>query len=395
MKILIAFNNYADIPTGGERNVVTAEAELLLAHGHEVLVWERSNAEINALSWRGKCQALKEMTWSESLKTDAGTVLDQFKPDIFHLHNFWMRMTPSVFAAAKERAIPTVHTLHNFRMICPGTQLLYKNRPCEDCLRDGHFSRCLLRHCFLGGSGLKTFLSFRLYREIRRRHFLDKEVDAFIALTEFSRTKFIQGGLPAEKIFVKPNFLADPTSSVPLQPAPSEPSALFIGRLSPEKGIAELLDAWEGIHIPLVVVGQGDLEKSLRARALPNVRFTGNLSRAEVLQQLARCSFLLFPSVWYETFGLTLIEAMAMGRPIVASDLGGRRDILQDGKQGFLYDPFRPQALKNTILKMISLSPEQREQMGQAGRQHYLQHYTPEVNYDLLMKIYNSLNKRV
>ncbi|MBR5691529.1 MAG: glycosyltransferase family 4 protein [Verrucomicrobia bacterium] len=386
MKILIAFNNYADIPTGGEKNVVLAEEKLLRAHGHEVLIWERGNAEIRDLGFGDRLAALKNSTWSKTLKADAGKVLDQFKPDIFHLHNFWMRMTPSVFEAAHERSIPTVHTLHNFRMICPGTQLMYRERPCEDCLRDGRFSRCLIRHCFLGGSRLKTFLSYRLYREIRRRRFLAAEVDAFIALTEFSRRKFIQGGLDPKKIFVKPNFLEDPLPDVPA--VSEKPGALFIGRLSAEKGIGQLLDAWNQIDYPLTITGQGALENSLRARNVPGITFTGGLPRAEVLRRLAECSFLVFPSVWYETFGLTLIEAMALGKPILASNLGGRPDIIQDGVQGVLYDPFKLGALEEGIRRMIRMTPEERHQMGRAGRERYLRDFTPEVNYRQLIEIY-------
>ena len=391
MRILIAFNNYADIPSGGERNVVLAEEKLLRKHGHEVCVWERNNAEIHQMGWGSKISAFANLTWSEQRKRDAGKILDEFKPDIFHLHNYWLVMTPSVFAAAQERKIPTVYTLHNYRMICPGAQLMYNGRPCEDCLRDNGFIRCLIRGCFPGGSRFKTFLSLRLYHATRRRHFLKNEVNAFIALSKFSRDKFIQGGLEAGKIYVKPNFLDDPNLSNQL--LPSKPGALFIGRLSAEKGISELLDAWKKIDYPLTVIGEGALGGRLRARKVPNVTFMGSLSRNEVLRLLAQTTFLVFPSVWYETFGLTMIEAMAMSKPVLATNLGGRSEIVQDGVTGFLYNPFELGHTEAAIQKMIMLSHSKREQMGMAGREYYLKHYTPQVNYQILMDIYDKAKK--
>ncbi|MBR5978904.1 MAG: glycosyltransferase family 4 protein, partial [Verrucomicrobia bacterium] len=188
------------------------------------------------------------------------------------------------------------------------------------------------------------------------------------------------------KIFVKPNFLEDPLPDVPA--VSEKPGALFIGRLSAEKGIGQLLDAWNQIDYPLTITGQGALENSLRARKVPGVTFTGGLPRAEVLRRLAECSFLVFSSVWYETFGLTLIEAMALGKPILASNLGGRPDIIQDGVQGVLYDPFKPGALEEGIRRMIRMTPEERHQMGRAGRERYLRDFTPEVNYRQLIEIY-------
>jgi glycosyltransferase involved in cell wall biosynthesis len=393
MKILIAFNNYADIPTGGERNVVFAEEQLLRKHGHEVYLWERSNAEIHSMSWKQKLAAFSNLTWSEQSKREAAKILNEFKPDIFHLHNYWLLMTPSVFAAARELNIPTVYTLHNFRMICPGAQLMYKGRPCEDCLRDGKFARCLLRGCFPGGSRFKTFLSLRLFYATRQRQFLKNEVNAFIALSKFSKEKFIQGGLDAKKIFVKPNFLEDPLLSTP--PEPGKPGALFIGRLSAEKGISELLDVWEKINYPLTVVGEGVLKERLQARKVPGVTFTGGLTRDEVLRLLAQSTFLIFPSVWYETFGLTMIEAMAMGKPVLATNLGGRGEIVEEGITGFLYNPFEPGETEAAIRKMLALSPSEKERMGVAAREKYLKYYTPETNYQILIDIYQKASRNL
>lgn len=268
---------------------------------------------------------------------------------------------------------------------------MYKGRPCEDCLRDNRFTRCLIRGCFPGGSRFKTFLSLRLFYATRRRNFLKKEVNAFIALSKFSREKFIQGGLEAGKIFVKPNFLDDPHLNI--QSLPCKPGALFIGRLSAEKGVSELLNAWKKIDYPLTVVGEGALEERLRARKVPRVTFTGALPRNEVIRLLAQTTFLVFPSVWYETFGLTMIEAMAMGKPVLATDLGGRSEIVHDGVTGFLYNPFEPGQTEAGIQKMISLSDSKREQMGLAGREHYLKHYTPEINYQILMEIYEKAKR--
>lgn len=396
MRILIAFNNYADIPTGGERNVVTAEAKLLKDHGHEVFIWERSNAEIQK-NLTTKLRAFRDISWSEKMMQDAGLVIDTFKPDIFHLHNYWLLLTPSVFAAAKKRGIPTVHTLHNFRMICPGCQLMYKGNICEKCLQDKHFIRSLFRKCFLDGSFLKTFLSWKLYHATRKRNFLSEYVSRFISLTEFSRNKFIQGGLQPDKIVVKPNFLEDPlTSENNFSIATPSKGAIFIGRISQEKGILQLLTAWKQINYPLTIIGEGPLDEQARnlARENPNphnILFTGRLPHTEALQYLAKSAFLIFPSVWYETFGLTMIEAMALKKPVIASDLGGRDEIVQHEISGLLYDTENPQDLVDKVNRMIQMPDSEKAKMGEAGRTHYLKNYTPETNYEQLLAIYQNL----
>ena len=233
-------------------------------------------------------------------------------------------------------------------------------------------------------------MSWRLYREIRRRGFFKREVNAFIALTEFSRQKFIQGGLPADKIYVKPNFLSDPLKEYPhlVRREAGGYGAVFIGRLSSEKGVTELVRAWKGCDYPLEVIGQGALESTLRQMKIPRVSFTGGLSHEEALRRLSGSAFLIFPSVWYETFGLTMIEAMALEKPVLASRLGGREYIVPEGKAGILYDPFKSGELESGIRKMIHLSTAEKEKMGDYGRKYYLENFTPEVNYQKLMEIY-------
>lgn len=389
MRILIAHNHYGHYAVGGEATSMRVEAELLRSYGHEVRVYECTNSEIAKRNLWGKIKAFKYMTWSPEGYEAIGKVLDEFKPDVMHVHNYWLMLTPSIFAAAKERGVATVLTLHNYRLVCPGGQFMYRNKPCEQCL-NGRGWRVLWRRCYPGKSLLKSLLSFRLYRDTKKREFLSPLVDAYISLTEFSLQKFIEGGLPADKIFVKPNFMLDPLNGQ--APDKDGHGAIFVGRLSPEKGLKTLIQAWQDINYPLTIVGDGPQLKELKAMATSVVRFVGLKEHADCLKMILASAFLVFPSEWYETFGRSLLESMAMGRATIATNLGPRPELVDNGKTGLLFEAGNPEDLRKKVLFLID-NPQLCVQMGIAAREKCLQEYNSDKNYQMLMEIYQKIKK--
>ena len=212
------------------------------------------------------------------------------------------------------------------------------------------------------------------------------KVDRFIALTEFARTKFVEAGFPRDKIAVKPNFVEDGGTRVP---EGSRSGALFVGRLSPEKGIGTLLAAWRGLDVPLRIAGDGPLLSMVRGANPPNVAPLGGLPPEAVSQEMTRAAFLAMPSEWYETFGLVIVEAFCQGLPVIASRLGAMAEIVEDGVTGLHFTPGDAQDLAAKI-RWASDHPEEMLEMGRTARRIYEQKYTPKVNYDQLIAVYEN-----
>jgi glycosyltransferase involved in cell wall biosynthesis len=255
---------------------------------------------------------------------------------------------------------------------------------CESCVA-GIPERILLHRCY-GDSLLKSYLALRLYRETRSRALLDPWVDAYIALSHFGRDLFVKMGIDPTKTWVKPNFAPDHLSSLPAERAGTR-GAVFDGRLSREKGVSTLLRAWRGIDYPLDIVGDGPLRSELAAAAPSQARFLGWLPRDEVIRRVHEATFLVFPSLWYEGFGMSLIEAMSLAKPVIASDLGPRRELVTHGKTGLLYEADDVDALRRAILQLIH-RPELRAELAGNARLAYEASYTASTNYDLLLRIY-------
>lgn len=386
MKILIAHNHYGDFAVGGEAGVMTAETDLLRSHGHNVEVYERSNSEIERGTLFEKLRAGARASWSAAAQQDIGQILKRARPDVMHVHNYWLVLTPSIFETAKKHGIATVLTLHNYRVICPGGQFQRNGKPCELCL-DGRVGRALWHRCHPGKSLLKTWLKLRLDKETRRRGFLAGYVDRYIALTQFARSKFLAGGLPEDQVVCKPNFVHDPLVNADNPPPHANPYAVCVSRLSPEKGVGELVRAWREIGMPLKIVGDGPQRAELEALASDEVEFAGAVPREQVFEIVRNSEIFVFPSTLYEGFPLAMLEAMACGRAVIASDLGPRREILDNGRCGLLYTSQDNADLRDKIRRLVA-RPQLRVELGAAARQKYLEFFSAEVNYRQLMEIY-------
>lgn len=385
MKIVIVHNRYQQ--SGGEDVAVAAESNLLERRGHTVIRYSRSNEEMAMMSAPRRLLMVKDMIHSEKSKGEMLDLLRGERPDLVHVHNTFMMVSPSVFEACREEGIPVVQTLHNYRLLCPGWSLCREGKVCEECIESGLW-RGVWHGCYRD-SRLMTAAVALMLQVHRMRGTWSHDVGGYVALTNFARDKFIEGGLPASKIGVKPNFL----ESDPGKRSSSSGFALFVGRLSAEKGGEVLLRAWQKLKgtIPLVIMGDGPLRKPLEseaaARNLSNVTFAGWRSRGEILSAMKSASLLITPSLWYEGFPMTVVEAFACGIPVICSRLGGLREIVEDGSTGLHFNPGDAEDLAGK-LDLLWTQPSQLAAMGRAAREEYKRNYTAERNYELMIEIY-------
>ena len=411
MKILFIHNYYQY--AGGEDNVVAAELKLLAAHGHQVELWSVDNKDLPS-GLRGKISTALNTTYSSSSKVTALSKLQTFNPDVVHVHNFFPQLSPSIYDACLELNIPVVQTLHNYRLMCPGAMLMRNGKICEQCVTGSPY-QAVLHGCYKG-SKLGSFVVAHMVATHRKLGTWQHKVSRFIALTEFAKAKFIEAGFPADRIVVKPNFVNDPfIDSLPVARV-NPPFGLFVGRLSTEKGLHTLLKAWSlleqlkelkpdsSVHdvsdvsdkskqdnsaIQLKIAGTGPLAELLDNQ--PNVQALGLQSPAEISVLMQQAAFLIFPSIWYEPFGLVLIEALAHGLPVLTSNLGSMAAIIKDHETGLLFEPGNAEDLAAKVNWLLA-NPDECTRLGVNARQAYLDKYTAEKNVKQLLEVYSSIN---
>jgi glycosyltransferase involved in cell wall biosynthesis len=390
MKILILHNRYKII--GGEEGVVKAEYALLENHGHSVTVLEVSNDRIVGI-W-GKLRTAIEGIYSLPSKQQVSDAIGQLEPDLVHVHNFFPLLSPSVYDACLEAEVPVVQTLHNYRLLCPKAMPFRNGQICEDC-----FDRVVpwsgVWHGCYRGSHIQSASVAAMLGVHHLQGTWHKRVDAYIALSDFQKQVFVRSGLPEERFFVKPNFVF--AGELP-QDSQRDRFALFVGRLSEEKGVEILIDAYlqHQLTIPLKIIGDGGLRKSLQEKAagLAHVTFLGQQDATVVAQMMQRAQFLVFPSIWYEGFPLTIAEAYSCKLPVIASNLGTMSEIVLDGVTGMHFESGNSADLATKIQWAID-RPHILTMMGDSAYQIYQTYYTPEVNYHQLIQIYESTIDRI
>lgn len=379
MKIVVVHTRYRE--RGGEDVMVEAEIDLLRVGGHEVVPVLFDNAEFA----RGShLRTARGTLWNDRSALRLRSVLEHERPDVVHVHNTFPAASPAVFWEARD--YPVVHTLHNYRWTCVSANLLRDGRPCEDCVGT-HPWRGALHGCFHGSYPGSLVVAAMLAHH-RRRRTLD-HVDRFITVTSFAREKMIEAGLPPDRIAVKPNFTT--SAPRPVERADDDPFVLYVGRLSPEKGIDSLATAWRKYDLPrLEVIGEGAAGAVLEG--VPNVQRLGALPLERVRERMAAARLLVMPSIWYETFGLVAVEAYSVGLPVIASDIGALAEVVEEGRTGWRVPPGDPEALARAVRRGIT-DPEWDRVSSEALRVH-AERYTPEVNLPLLEAIYREAGAR-
>jgi glycosyltransferase involved in cell wall biosynthesis len=379
MKVLQVHNCYQH--AGGEDQVYEAECSLLRSRGHEVL---RYTAKNDAVSDMSRIGAGIRTIWNRETYTLVSNLLRKEKPDVVHAHNTFPLISPALHYAVAAQRIPLVQTLHNYRLVCASALLYRDGHVCHDCLASPTFWPAVKHACYRN-SRRATAAAGSMILIHRMARTWSNKVHTYIALTDFSKEKFIKGGLPADRIAIKPNFLSS-------DPGPGNGNggyALFAGRLSEEKGVRTLLRAWAGLTgMPLKIAGHGPLRPFVeeQARALPHVEYLGTCDHAAVMRLLKQARFLVFPSEWYEGLPMIIIEALACGTPVIGSALGSMNEIIQDGANGRLFTPGDADGLARCAEAMTQTSAEMRSK----ARACYERTYTAERNYELLISIYRN-----
>ena len=386
MKVLIVHNSYQQ--PGGEDAVVAAEARLLRAHEHTVLWYKRHNDELNDLGPLGTLAAGIGAVWSRNSVREVRGMIARDRPDVAHFHNTFPLISSAAYYACAEARVPVVQTLHNYRLLCPGANLQREGRVCEECIGRSLAWPGLLYGCYRGSRAATAAATFMLAAHRAMRTWAEK-VDIYVALSEFARRKFVEGGLPAERVVVKPNFVEH-------DPGPKSGAgdyALYVGRLSAEKGLRVLLRAWEllGETISLKIAGDGpltgEIASEIRTERLRGIELLGRVRHNEILSLMHGAAFLVLPSICYENFPLVIAEAFACGLPVIASRFGAMEEIIADGETGLGFELDDPNDLASKV-QWAWTHRERLEHMGRLARGAFEKKYQATTNYEKLIRIY-------
>ncbi|HKX28589.1 MAG TPA: glycosyltransferase family 4 protein [Blastocatellia bacterium] len=381
MRILIVHNRY--LIRAGEDMSWTRAQSLLRQHGHEIVNYTRDNREITQISsWKTGVRTV----WSIEDYSALRKTIRQHRPDVMTINNFFPLISPAAYYAARAEGVPVVQYLHNYRLLCLGSYLFRKGQVCEECLGKSIPWPGILHGCYrqnrIVSSAVAAMLTTHQALKTWRRM-----VDVYVALTDFCRDKFIEGGLPAEKIVVKPNFV---------HPDPGVGTgaggyAFYAGRLTVEKGVDTLITAWEklGRSIPLKIIGEGELVDQVlqAARNNPAIEYLGPQNHETVIEMMKQASFLAFPSRWYEGMPGTIIEAYGTGTPVITSALGSMSGMVEHGKTGL---HFRAGDVADLIRQVTwaTSHPAAMASMRLAARTEFETRYTADKNYEALIRIY-------
>jgi glycosyltransferase involved in cell wall biosynthesis len=385
MKIVLVHNTYQQ--AGGEDVVFEQEKALLERAGHRVATYCRSNHEISELSAIERAMVIPNTIWSSDSHRAFAQLLRRENPQVVHIHNTFMMISPSIYSACRDQKVPVVQTLHNFRLLCPAATFFRDGKVCEECVDDGLW-KSVSHGCYRDSRSATATVALMLAVH-RKLDTWNELVDRFIALSDFSRDKFVTSGFPAKKIVVKPNFVAP-------DPGPRDCDgeyALFIGRLSREKGLPTLVEGWTRlkIHMPLQIIGDGperqSLEAQVNAGGVCSITFRGRCSHVATLGAVKRAKFVVLPSECYENFPMSIVEAFACGTPVICSRLGGMAELVDDYRTGLLFTPGDPDALAEKV-QWAATHPAELAEMGREARREFERRYTAEKNYSDLMDIY-------
>lgn len=381
MKILLCHNYYQ--LRGGEDQCFEDEGALLESRGHEVLRYTRHNDDIPRMS---SIQAARQTLWSRRTYRELRDLLASHRPDVVHFTNTFPLISPAAYYAARAESVPVVQAVHNFRLLCPGGAFSRNEHACEKCLHRRFPWPALLHKCYrqhrMATLAVATLVGWQRFSRM-----MPRLVSRFYTLSAFARQKLVEGGLPSDRIDVKPNFLFED----PVIGAGGGGYVAFVGRLSPEKGLTTMLQAWAARpEMPrLRILGDGPMALKVQeaCRTDSRIQWLGRKPLDEVCRILAEASCLVMPSVGYETFGRTVMEALAVGTPVVASRLGAVPELVTEGRTGVTFRPGDKDDLAEKVIWTLS-DRERLDAMRQAAREEFEAKYTAEANYRMLRQIY-------
>ena len=389
---------------GGSEFVFFDMIRLLKKRGHRVSYFAMSQPENLSTEYQKyfvsnidfgnkglikKCLASLRILYSLEAKRKIAELIKEEKPDIVHLNNIYHQISPSILHVLKKARIPVVMTLHDYKLVCASYSMLNKHKACQDC-KGGRYYNCLKNSCFKGArsKSLISTLEMYLHHKVLRIYRL---VDSFISPSLFLQSKIRDMGFEA-KITHLPNFV----EAANYRPYYGwrENSVVYFGRLSEEKGLFTLIEAAKRLpHIEFKIIGAGQINRDLAVKARKektgNVRFLGRLSGEALKEEISRSMFTLLPSECYENNPRSVIESFALGKPVVASRIGGIPELVKDDFTGLLFEPKDPVGLSQRIESLVS-QPEKVFRMGQNARRLVEEEFNAEKYYQGLYQIYEA-----
>lgn len=389
MKILLIHNFYRC--RGGEDRYVEILEETLCRKGHHVIHFFYDSRDIEQFNFFQKCMIPLRLIRSPSAGRELETLVRKEKPHLAVVHNLFPLLSLSILNVLKKNRIPILKRLENYKFLClNGLFLRNDYNVCEVCKKGnffpGIFHRCYQRNFFYSmGIAISEFIH-------RRLKTVTAAADLFLATSRFVEKKFVEAGFPEDKIVVHPNFIDfEPLKS----PAPPGDYAIFVGRLSGEKGLLTLLKAFNGLpELSLKILGEGPLENQLKEyvqlHQMKHVTFAGFVDGKLKREMLSKALFLVFPSECYESFGYSIIESYACGVPVVASDIGGARELIKEGNTGFLFEPGNPGDLRKKISLMLKKNQSLAE-MRKKSLERAKELYTRETGCQNLDRLFKKL----
>jgi len=386
MRILQVHNFYQQ--PGGEDIVLANEDKLLTRHGHEVFQFVMHNDAIPAMT---QITVAAKTIWNGDAYRAVSQKIEKHGIELVHAHNTFPLISPAVYYAASAAKVPVIQTLHNYRLLCPAATFFRNGALCEDCLGKSFAWPALRHHCYRDSRGASGMTALMLSTHRMAGSWASK-VNAYIALSQFSRQKFVEGGLPSQRITVKPNFvLDDPGIGSGEGAGDGKRYALFAGRLAREKGLHTLLKAWASLSDPITlkIAGDGPLRADVEslAQTMKHVEYLGYCARPRIYELMRNAALLVFPSEWYEASPLSVMEAMACGTPVIASNHGSLTELIVPDSNGYLFPAGSVHDLAALLERLIAQEDKLRG-MRYSTRQYYASHFAPAPNYDALMAIY-------
>jgi len=380
MRVLLVHNFYQT--AGGEDSVVREELSMLKQNGVDVQLFSVSNDDIRGAG--GRIAAAVQVIYSPGARRQLSRKIVQFEPDVVHIHNFFPLLSPSILDACLDAGVPSIMTLHNFRILSPGALL----HPAE-MVRD----RDLRRSCWwtipkrvYRNSAAATLAVAAMIEFHKRAGTWTRKVDRFIVLTDWAKQIFADAGIPAERMIVKPNCVARP----PAFDAVRKDTGLFVGRLCDQKGVDVILQAWTELDCTLRIVGDGPLSELVARNASDRIVYLGRLPREAVQREMQAAKFLVLPSMGSEMFPMTVVEAFASGLPVICSDLASLKELVKPGVNGLTFRPGNASDLAAQVRWAVS-NPAILDELSDCARESYEERYTPEVNFKQLVELYRSL----
>ena len=408
---ILLLNNYNYL-RGGAETVFLSEMELLKKGGNRVAVFSRKHpnnqpsdfeqffpSEMTTDSLTPSAKGLRSLLglfYSLGARRSLNAMLNAVEVDVAHVHNIYGRLSTSVLDVLHKKNIPVVMTLHDYKVICPNYKMMHHGRICEDCYQHAYY-HAILNCCHKDSLIASTIYSFETYFN----YFLDKyqkNVDVFISPSKFLKEKLIEFGWPESRIAWLPNFLSVMNFKPNYIPGDY---FLYLGRLSSEKGIKTLIRAFSNLKQPdirLKIAGEGPLKNELKKRAVsdPRISFSGYLTGAPLSEITRKALAVVVPSEWYENAPLSVLEAMAYGKPVIGARIGGIPEMIDDGRNGFLFESGDEHALARTMKTLLELDQETIADMGRCARGKVENEYNADLHYERLMAIYHrAINRSI